>query len=124
MNPSFDFLHNLHSDGDAEFDIGASYDADKFDCNYSDLTNFTNLSRNNPSFTIMSLNIQSLSAKFSDLKDLICTLQKSNSSPDIICIQELWNFHSLTSFNLPGYDNLISKSRSNDAQGGEGGILR
>jgi len=70
----------------------------------------------------MSFNIQSLSAKFSEFKELIITLDKNNSSPDIICLQELWFIHAQSSFSLPGYNALIYKSRSSGVQGG-GGIL-
>jgi exonuclease III len=46
----------------------------------------------------MSLNIQSLPAKFNDLKTFTSLLQISKSEPDIICLQELLQF--------PADDNL------------------
>jgi len=121
INPNYDFLKTIQSDDDSDFDICSPYDSVNFDCRYSDLSSFVNKSRNTRNIPIMSLNIQSLSAKFSEFKEFICILDKSNTSPDIICLQELWSIHSHSSFNLPGYDPLIYKSRSSGVQGGGGG---
>jgi exonuclease III len=49
-------------------------------------------------------------------------LQLSNKAPDIICLQELWQFPSDVNFNIQGYHPLICKLRLNGLQGGGVGI--
>jgi hypothetical protein len=119
-NPSFDFLHNLNNETDnsEDFDSDSPYNSTLFDCSYSDLDNYVSTNLTNSNFKIMSLNIQSLSSKFSDLKEVISIMHKNNSAPDIICLQELWSFHIDSVFSLPGYSKLIYKKRTDGVQGG------
>ena len=72
----------------------------------------------------MSLNIQSLPAKYTDLKCLIISLLKHNCSPDIICIQETWNVIDPSLFSLPNYQPLIVKCRQLSQGGGVGFYIR
>jgi exonuclease III len=44
-------------------------------------------------------------------------------APDIICLQELWQFPSVVDFNLNGYHPLIYTLRHNNVQGGGVGIF-
>ena len=53
---------------------------------------------------------------------MINSMNRSNSSPDIICLQELWRFPSEASFKLEGYHPLIYTLRHNNTQGGGIGI--
>ncbi len=122
-NPSFNFINNLLPLEDSDFDLNSPYELNNFDCQYSDLSNYVKSFANNTNVSIMSLNIQSISAKFSDFKELIVTLSKSNMSPDVICLQELWNFHSHLNFSLPGYSKLIFKLRADGVQGGGVGFF-
>jgi exonuclease III len=66
----------------------------------------------------MSFNIQSLPAKFHELKELIHMLSSSKCSPDVICLQEIWQIHENMDFSLPGYSKLEYKIRNNNVQGG------
>ena len=70
----------------------------------------------------MSLNVQSLNAKFNDLIDLLDSLTYSKC-PDIICMQELWQFPDKMDFSLAGYQPLFYKLRSGGVQGGGVGIF-
>jgi hypothetical protein len=72
--------------------------------------------------SILTLNIQSLPAKFTEFSEWISFLQLSKSEPDIICLREIWQFPDHTLFNLPGYNELMYKSRRNNVQGGGVGI--
>jgi hypothetical protein len=119
-NPSYDFINSLHNDddNDSDFDIRSPYDLNTFDCSYSDLSSFNSTYSKNPYVSLFSLNIQSLPAKFAELKELIITMYKAGTSPDIICLQELWNFPSNINFSLPGYGKLIFRLRADDVQGG------
>lgn len=71
----------------------------------------------------MTLNVQSLNSKYDDLVELIALLNVRNSSPDILCLQELWQFPDDADFNIPGYSNLVYKLRRNNVQGGGVGIF-
>jgi len=68
-NPNYDFISSL-SDIDADSDdqfMNSPYDSSNFNCSYVDPLSFCNTYKNNGKFSIMSFNIQSLSAKFNDL---------------------------------------------------------
>jgi len=66
----------------------------------------------------MSLNIQSLSAKYSVFRDLILELGASSCLPDVICLQEVWTVVDADLFPLPGYQPLIFKTRATGQGGG------
>jgi len=121
-NPSYNFINNLYTE-ESDFDIQSPYEMNNFECSYSDLSSYTSKFRNNSNVSIMSINIQSISAKFAELKELIIIMSKHGTSPDVICLQELWNFPLNVNFSLPGYGKLIYKLRANDTQGGGGWIF-
>jgi exonuclease III len=79
---------------------------------------FTNTYANNLNLSIFTFNIQSLPAKFVEFSELIRCLQLVNAEPDIICLQEIWQFPDHSLFQLPGYADLIFKQRRNNVQGG------
>ena len=70
-------------------------------------------------FKIISLNCQSLNAKYELLKSYIEHFNKSNSKIDAICLQETWLAadSELSLFQIPGY-NLISTGKSCSAHSG------
>jgi exonuclease III len=69
----------------------------------------------------LSLNIQSIAAKFNELNELINLFESKNCLPDIILLQETWKIVDASLFNLNNYHPLIFKCRSS-AQGGGVGI--
>ena len=71
------------------------------------------------SFKIISLNCQSLNAKFEMLRTYVNSFNDSNSKLDAICLQETWLTADadLSLLQLPGY-NLISQGKSCSAHGG------
>jgi len=71
----------------------------------------------------MTFNIQSISSKFADFNELIALFHVNKCAPDIICLQELWQFPSVANFSLPGYGPLISKLRAGTARGGGVGFF-
>ncbi len=119
-NPSFDFLKILKNDntdneGHSLFNLNyedSPYDTFNINCSYASVTN-VHLNTNH--LNIMSLNIQSINSKFSDFKDF---LYEMDQLPDIICLQELWQFPCHTAFSINGYYPMIYKLRNNDIQGG------
>jgi hypothetical protein len=70
----------------------------------------------------MSINIQSLQSKFSEFAEMIQNLEHKNIAPNIICLQELWQFPDSLALSLPGYHPIEFKLRRNNVQGGGVGI--
>ena len=90
------------------------------DSSYIDIDSMTdNLKPHEKSFSLMSLNIQSINAKFDKLTTLLSYLNESNFMFSAICIQETWLRHDQDTslFEIPGY-NLIHKGKSCSEHGG------
>jgi hypothetical protein len=77
---------------------------------------------NDSILSVLSLNVQSINAKFNSLAEFIFLLSKNSCSHDVICLQELWQFPDNVSFNLPGYHPMYFKLRR-QCQGGGVGIF-
>ena len=63
-------------------------------------------------FTVLSLNIQSINAKFNNLTICLNTINSQNTIIDVICIQEIWlnEYEDMCSFQMPNY-YCISQSK-------------
>ena len=122
---SFDYISVLNNqDPDSNnFEFSDSpYDNPTISCTYIEEKKFVSSLSSPNDLTIISVNIQSLSAKFSELSQFINNLNSHNAAPDVICLQELWNFPSDASFKLNGYHPLVYTLRHNNVQGGGVGI--
>ena len=124
-DPAFNFLNilsNCSEDDNSFISTDSPYSCTEISCHYMCETEFTDKfsSLRNP--TVLSLNIQSLPAKFVEFCAIINSLMAKNCAPDIICLQEIWRLTDSSFFNLHGYHPLEFKSRHNDAQGGGVGI--
>ncbi len=124
-DPNFDFLNQVLIENDDHNDDtlfntyhDSPYVNSVFQCSYVDPLQFASDYKNSKNISILTLNVQSLSAKFNDVYELIVILNKSNCAPDVLCLQELWQFPSNVDFSLPGYSNLTYKLRGNGVQGG------
>ena len=123
-NNNFDFISSLTSPVDQSnhpFDLDFSdtpYTQSDFLTEYIDPTAFCNKMSNLNNLSILSLNIQSLSSKYTEFFDLIVLLTKHNCSPEIICLQEIWQIPDPSIFSLPGYQPLIFKCRATLQGGG------
>ena len=119
-NPNFDFLHTLASSDDDSFSnyTESPYTQSIFSSTYVDIPTLTSKLTNHPSLSLMSLNIQSLSSKYSDLRDLIIELSTHNCCPDFICLQETWFIADPSLYPLPGFQPLLFTSRSTGRGGG------
>ena len=120
-NPDFDFVKlcsdNIHDENFFSVQGDSPYDINNFNCSYSSPTDYIS-DASNSNLVFMSINLQSINAKFSDLNELITILSLKKSEPDVICVQELWQFPADADFSLPGYHNLLYKLRRNNVQGG------
>lgn len=109
---SLDFLHNnSHElcDSIKENNIHCQFYSEKtFVENFSSLNNFLSI----------SLNVQSLSAKFQSLCNWISMLNVNNIYPDIISMQEVWAIQSHF-FDIQGY-KLFTRLRESGRGGGVG----
>ena len=123
---SFNFisaLNNLDPDVSNNFEFSDSpYDNSTLSCQYIDESKYSCNFGSSNGLILCSINIQSISSKFSEFSQMINSMNRSNSSPDIICLQELWRFPSEASFKLEGYHPLIYTLRDNNTQGGGIGI--
>jgi len=127
-NPSFNFSNSLVN---ADFctlnpnncnEDDSPYTNLDISCSYKDESSFISTYSHLNRFSIMSFNIQSLPAKFTEFQEFILNLNLNYCSPDIILLQEIWHLHNPDSFQIPGYSQLVYKSRANNVQGGGVGI--
>ena len=91
---------------------------------YCDMQSFSNTYQNCKEPLFISLNIQSLNSKFSELKSFIAELGKVNIFIDLIILQETWKVVFSKLLELPGYQPLISRNRRNMRGGGVGVYVR
>ena len=122
VNPDYDFIHSMNISDDENYmqDNGSPYDGVNFDCKFASVIDCQEI--NNNGLMILSLNIQSLPAKFLDFKEFLGTLSSKNIFPDILCLQELWQFPSCANFSINGYHPLVYKLRGDNVQGGGVGL--
>ena len=109
------FLQHLESDEDHN-ELANSITSSRY---YTDLECIRNI--NNDSCTIMSLNCQSLNAKFPDIKLLLDTFEEANKPVQVLCLQETWIENSdlidMAQFHIENY-HLVTKNRHASAHGG------
>ena len=79
---------------------------------YYDFEQFNSVAKNNNKhFSILSSNIQSINAKFSELEAFVNYLFSLNLKFSIICLSESWLFgmDDLSLIQLSGYDSIGKK---------------
>ena len=122
-DPRFDFLSLFNSVEDDDpvpdsFFINnqcSPYSNLNLSCTYLELEKLPDI--NNSKFNVVSLNIQSLPAKFNEFTDFISQFSDADSCPDVICLQETWNIIDNSAFPLINYHPLETNLRR-DARGG------
>ena len=128
VDPHYNFLNKMstleseNNDQESFFSNSddSPYSNSVFECKYVNVNEFKNLN-SKQDFLVMSINMQSLNAKFGEFKELLDCLTYANS-PDVICMQELWQFPPNVEYVLAGYQPLFYKLRSGSVQGGGVGI--
>ena len=110
-----------NNDDDSHFTTPefSPYSTINLNCSYLDINSISEIS--NANLSILSLNIQSLPAKYNEFTDLISNLSALNFSPDFLCLQEIWQLPDPSLFPLTNYQNIVINSR-NTARGGGVGI--
>ena len=118
-DPNFDFFHQFNKFFDNDDDANTSpYGNLNINCVYLDEEQFVVKYQNIGNLSIMSINVQSLQAKFSELNEFISLLAENGCNPEIIALQELWHLNDPDIFILKDYQKLVFKSRCNNTQGG------
>ena len=86
-------------------------------CNIDSLKRL--ISNNNNIFSVLSLNIQSINAKFSELETLVEELHNVQFKFNVICLQECWISDQTDAciFQIPGYD-CVAQGKSSSERGG------
>ena len=129
-DPRFDFLRQFLSN-DCEQNQNSNinlfneatdnpYDDLSIKCNYFDEAQYICEHRNLKKFSLLSLNTQSLPAKYNELCEFIYSLHNANCSPDVILLQETWKIVDNSIFPLRGYSELTCKNRTTGQGGGVG----
>ena len=126
-DPHYDFLSLFSEDNDNDNvpdsfftnNQCSPYSNINIDCSHVQVDELNLL--NPAKFTILTLNIQSLPAKFSELTELIDSF---TSCTEIICMQETWNVVDNSFFPLQNYHPLETNLRNNARGGGVGIYIR
>ena len=124
-NGNYDFISALNNSDPDTNNLNfqdSPYDTTSINCSYIDESELIATRKQRNDFSMLSVNIQSLPAKFTEFSQFISILNASNAAPDVICLQELWNFPLDASFKLNGYHPLAYTLRHNNVQGGGIGI--
>ena len=87
-------------------------------CSYTEIADLKSLDPDK--FTVLSLNIQSLPAKFNEFSELISEFPSFDLCPEIICLQETWNIIDNSMFPLINYHPLLTNLRRSARGGGVG----
>ena len=107
-DPNLDFIKQFSKLFNDDSDINDSpYGNADLLCDYYDEDQFINKFKKNENNVIMSINVQSLHAKFAELSEFIYALAANNCNPCVIALQELWCIHDPDMFKLNGYQKLI-----------------
>ena len=87
-------------------------------CAYTEAEKLKNF--DSSKFIVMSLNIQSLPAKFNEFSELLTEFPDFDSSPEVICLQETWHVPDNSMFPLNFYHPLQTNLRQGARGGGVG----
>jgi len=111
---------NLFFDND---NIPDPYDQSVINCKYYDEDSFLQNYKNTKNPIYMSLNIQSLNSKYTNLKNLLTNLLNEKLPIKILALQEIWQVPYLSDVKIPGF-NFIQLSRKKSKGGGVGFYIK
>ena len=114
----FNFHELIREQNNDDLNNDNIYDNINISSTYYDPDSFANEFKNMKKCSLLSMNIQSLNSKFSELLDLINFWEKKNITFEIICLQEVFSIPFPSQFNIPGYHEIIFKERKDKKGGG------
>jgi hypothetical protein len=84
---------------------------------FYDISSFSSSFCNSTSSIFLNINIQSLTSKIDNLKEIICSFANHNINIPVIALQEIWQIPFPEALSIPGY-KLVFKQRSIGRGGG------
>jgi hypothetical protein len=87
---------------------------------YHDVISFKNVFSRSGNPLILSLNIRSLNSKYESLKSLVSDLIDAHVPLDLIIIQETWEVKYPSLVSLPGFQQIVMRTRGGRRGGGGG----
>ena len=111
---NIDICDLFDNDENEYFNIFQSID---IECKYYNLQEFVQAYKNSNDIKLVSLNINSLAAKFSKFLDMMDFFVRNDILLDVIALQETWAIKDESVFDIRGY-NLIYKDRGSNMKGG------
>ena len=111
---NIDICDLFDNDENEYFNIFQSID---IECKYYNLQEFVQAYKNSNDIKLVSLNINSLAAKFSKFLDMMDFFVRNDILLDVIALQETWAIKEESVFDIRGY-NLIYKDRGSNMKGG------
>ena len=118
LQDNFNFQNIFSEQGNDNEDNIDIYDDIDLSSKYYDPETFSSEFKENKNLSVLSLNVQSLSSKFTSLLDLISYWNQKGVTFDIICLQETFSIPIPSLFSIPSYHEIIYKTRSNYVGGG------
>jgi hypothetical protein len=91
---------------------------------YLDSDSFIAKFKNSSHPIVLSINIQSLNSKYEPLKIFIQSLLYSEIPVDLIILQETWELKFPSQLTIPGFQNIIYRTRERGRGGGVGIYIR
>ena len=121
-NPNLDFLKKSANYFEID-ELPNPYSSVNIDSIYYDLSSFEHKFKNDANSLILSVNIQSLNSKFSNLNIFVNQLLNSGVNIEIIALQETWHISQPNLYQISCF-NFVSQSRSFGIGGGVGLYIR
>jgi exonuclease III len=87
-------------------------------CSYVDELQFYDKYKGDKRFSVMSLNVQSLPAKFNEFAEMLSHMSNNKCEPDVICLQETWRITDPELYKIAGYQCPVFKLRESMQGGG------
>ncbi len=122
-DPTLDACTLLNSYVDDDENVSQFFQT-RIQSSYHDVTSFKDLFNRSSNPLILSLNIQSLNSKYESLKSLVSDLLNALVPLDLIIIQETWEVKYPSLFTLPGFQQIITRTRDGKRGGGVGICIR
>lgn len=112
-------------DDDLPNDTDSPFSQSNATCDYYDQDEFRNASKSfQKSISLFHLNCRSLSANWESFHELVCELHRDTFCFDVIGISEVFKCDRDQRLKLPGFHELITRTRDDDNRGGVGLFIK
>ena len=118
-----DFIHNYSNNPLNDYDE-SPYANIQLNGNFHEIQTLANDPTVKNRSIFISLNVQSISSKYENLRNYIHDLEIASLNIEIIALQEIWNFEYPNLLDIPGFQPIIFKQRTNMRGGGVGFYIK